>query len=305
MTNDVQKMTNNKTMKTILSLLAFAGITLSMTGCLKDDANFVDFKNTPNPVVQFPTTANKGLEDPQGFFIKTAPVSYTFNVGVSSSSPISQAITVTLAIDDALLKQYNADNGTTYRLPPASLYTIPTLTATIPAGQQFAMVGVNLTTSKDKVPDAGGFNDIGYVLPLSIKTVSGANAIVGGNYASKLILLKIKNDYDGDYRSTGVFTHPTAGARNINRPKTLSTIDGNTVQTEFADLGGSAWFMRLRINADNTVTITPRVPAGQTGEGLRQTGTNRYNPNTQTFTLNYRYAGAGGDRVITETIVRQ
>lgn len=296
-----------KTMKTILSLLAFAGVAVGLTGCLKDDEHYVDAKSTPNPVVQFPTTANSGLEDIHGFDIQTAPASYTFNVGVSSASPIGQPVTVTVAIDDALLKQYNADNGTAYKLPPASLYSIPTLTTTIPAGQQFGMVTVNLVTSRDKVPDAGGFNSAGYVLPLSIKTVSGANAIVGGNYASKLILLKIKNQYEGDYRSTGYFAHPTATSRNIDRDKTLSTIDGNTSQTEFADLGTGAapWFMRLRVNADNTVTITPVVPKDATGETLKQTGTNRYNPATRTFTLSYRYTGPGGDRVITEKIVRQ
>lgn len=296
-----------KTMKTILSLLAFAGVAVSLTGCLKDDEHYVDVKSTPNPVVQFPTTANSGLEDTHGFDIQTTPVSYTFNVGVSSASPTGQPITATVAIDDALLKQYNADNGTAYKLPPASLYSILTPTITIPAGQQFGMVTVNLVTSKDKVPDAGGFNNAGYVLPLSIKTVSGANAIVGGNYASKLILLKIKNQYEGDYRSTGYFAHPTATSRNIDRDKTLITIDGNTSQTEFADLGTGAapWFMRLRVNADNTVTVTPVVPTGATGETLKQTGTNRYNPATRTFTLSYRYTGSGGDRVITEKIVRQ
>ncbi len=298
---------NIKNMKKTLSLLTLGGMALSMTGCLKDDEHYVDFKTTPNPVVQFPTTANNGLEDTHGFAIQTAPASYTFNVGVSSAAPVSQDITATLAVDAALLKQYNADNSRAYKLPPASLYSIPTLTTTIPAGQQFAMITVSLTTSKDKVPDAAGFNNAGYVLPLSIKTVSGANAIVGGNYASKLLLLKIKNQYEGDYYSTGVFAHPTAGTRSIGRDKTLATIDGTTSQTEFADLGTGAapWFMRLRVNADNTVTITPVVPPAATGETLRQTGTNRYNPATQTFTLSYRYTGPGGDRVITETITRQ
>ncbi|CCG99529.1 protein of unknown function DUF1735 [Fibrella aestuarina BUZ 2] len=271
-----------------------------MTACLNDDAHFVDFTNTP-AIVDVPSSAFYGAVENRGFPIQTTPNSYTFNVNLSGPNTLSEDVTVTMAVDPALLTQYNANNGTDYQLLPAALYQASGLTATIKAGQRLAgPITVNLYTDATRVPDPATYNDAGYALPLRITAVSNSNVAVSSNYGYKILVSKIKNQYDGTYQATGTFTHPVAtSSRAINKEKTLVTVNTTTIETEFADLGASDWRMQLTVNADNTVTLKP---VGASNTSTTQFGVNKYDPATRTYTLNYKYPGSGGDRVINETL---
>ncbi|MFD2933590.1 BT_3987 domain-containing protein [Spirosoma flavum] len=283
-------------MKNLLYSFVLGGLALSMTSCLKDDDHFTDFQSV-GAVAEIPSAAFYGIADNQGLLIQTAPTSYSFDVNIASPAPLTQDITVTLALDKAALDAYNAANTTSYQLLPTTLYQISSLTTTVKAGSRLAPINLTFYSGADKVPDPIGYNDAAYALPLKITTASN-NVAVSSNYGTKIIFLKIKNDYAGDYRSVGTFNHPTAGTRAINRDKTLATIDASTVQTEYADLGATA-LMWLKVNADNTVTLTPK---GTASTATVQFGENKYDPTTHAYTLNYKYAGAGGDRVINEVI---
>jgi hypothetical protein len=287
-------------MKKLLSLFVAGGIAFSMTSCLKDEAHFVDFAGSP-PVIDIPTSAFYGVVANQGLTIQTAPVSYSFNVNLSGPKTLAQDVTVTLAVDPTVLTQYNAANGTSYQPLPASLYQFTTTTTTIKAGQRLAPVTINFFSGADRITDQVGYNNANYALPIRVTSTSN-NVAVSSNFGYKIISLKLKNQYDGTYLATGTFAHPTAGTRAINLEKELQTIDLQTVQTEFADLGGQGWLMQLRVNADNTVTL---IPKGSANTGTVQFGVNRYDPATRTYTLNYKYAGTGGDRVISEKLTRQ
>ena len=283
--------------KLFLYSLVTGCLALSATSCLKDDEHFTDFQNV-GAVAEIPSSAFYGLGDNQGLPIQTAPITYSFDVNIASPNPPSQDVTVTLAVDQAALDAYNTANNTAYKLLPTTLYQLPALTATVKAGTRLAPVQLTFYSSLDKVPDPTAYNDAEYALPLKITSATN-NVAVSSNYGTKVILLKIKNQYDAEYRSTGFFTHPTAtSSRKIDKDKTLSTVDLSTVSTEYADLG-DGYTMWLRINADNTVTLTPK---GVSPATTTQTGVNKYDPATHTFTLNYQYPGSGGNRVITETI---
>ena len=287
-------------MKNYLSLCLAATIALSMTSCLKDDAHFVDFTATA-PVIDIPTSAFYGVVANQGLSIQTAPVSYSFNVNLSGPQTLGQDVTVNLAVDPSVLTAYNAANGTNYQPLPAALYQFTATTTTIKAGQRLAPVALNFFSGADKITDQVGYNNANYALPIRVTGTSN-NLAVSSNFGYKIISLKLKNQYDGTYAATGTFTHPVNGPRAINEEKELQTIDLNTVQTNFADLGGSGWLMQLRVNADNTVTLTPK---GAASTATVQFGVNKYDPATKTYTLNYKYAGSGGDRVINETLKRE
>jgi hypothetical protein len=69
------------------------------------------------------------------------------------------------------------------------------------------------------------------------------------------------------------------------------------------DLGANGFYMYVRVNADNTVTILPD-PTSAGGLDVFATGANTYNPTTKTFSLNYAYNTAAPRRV-TETVVRK
>ncbi|WP_375447073.1 BT_3987 domain-containing protein [uncultured Fibrella sp.] len=287
-------------MKNYLSLCLAATIALSMTSCLKDDEHFVDFTATA-PVIDIPTSAFYGVVANQGLSIQTAPVSYSFNVNLSGPQTLGQDVTVNLAIDPSVLTAYNAANSTNYKPLPSSLYQFTTTTTTIKAGQRLAPVSLNFFSGSDKITDQVGYNNANYALPIRVTGTSN-NLAVSSNFGYKIISLKLKNQYDGTYGATGTFTHPVNGPRAINEEKTLQTIDLNTVQTNFADLGNQGWLMQLRVNADNTVTL---IPKGSANAATIQFGVNKYDPATKTYTLNYKYAGSGGDRVINETLRRK
>lgn len=287
--------------KLLFYSFVIGGLAASMTGCLKDDEHFTDFTNV-GAVAEIPSSAFYGIEDNQGLPIQTTPVSYTFDVNVASPTPPTQDVNITLTVDKAALDAYNAaDTSRHYQLLPASLYQVSSLTATVKAGTRLAPVVLSFFSGSTQVPDPTAYNNANYALPLKITSASN-NVAVSSNYGSKIIFLKIKNQYDGDYHAVGTFTHPTAGPRKIDRDKTLTTVDLNTVSTEYADLGGNNYLMWLRVNADNTVTI---IPKGATPSTSSQVGVNKYDPATHAYTLNYKYPGAGGDRVVTEVITRK
>ncbi len=287
-------------MKNFLYSALIAGLAASLSGCLNDDEHYTDFKNV-GAVAEIPSSAFYGIEDNQGLSISTTPTSYTFDVNVASPTPPTQDVTITLSVDQATLDAYNTTNGTTYQLLPSTLYQISSLATTVKAGSRLAPIVVALYSGSDRVPDPGAYNDANYALPLKITSASN-NVAISSNYGSKIIFAKIRNQYDGTYLAKGTFTHPVNGPRAINKEKTLATINLTTVQTEYADLGGSGWLMQLRVNSDNTVTL---IPKGSANTGTIQFGTNKYDPSTKTYTLNYKYAGSGGDRVISETLTRE
>ncbi|RYF75075.1 MAG: DUF1735 domain-containing protein [Cytophagaceae bacterium] len=287
-------------MKKLLSLFVAAGMALGLTSCLKDDAHFVDFAGASS-VIDIPTSAFYGVVANNGLTIQSTPLSYSFNVNLSGPQTLAQDVTVNLAVDPAVLTAYNAANGTNYQPLPASLYQLSTTSTTIKAGQRLAPVSISFFSGSDKITDQVGYNNANYALPIRVTGTSN-NLAVSSNFGYKIISLKLKNQYDGTYASRGTFTHPVNGPRAINEEKTLETIDLTTVQTNFADLGSSGWLMQLKINADNTVTLTPK---GAASTATIQFGVNKYDPATRTYTLNYRYAGAGGDRVVNETLTRE
>ncbi|GAB3553929.1 BT_3987 domain-containing protein [Spirosoma fluminis] len=277
-------------MKKFLYVIVAASLTGGLSSCLNDDEHFVDFKNVGS-VAEIPSSAFYGAQDTRSY-LKVAAVTDSFDVNIASPTPPSQDIQVTVAVDEAALTAYNARNGTSFKALPASMYQLLTPTVTVKAGSRLAPIAFQLNTTSLSFTDT-------YAIPFVIKSATNG-VVVSSNYGSKILAVVPRNNYEGNYQSTGTFNHPTAGARAINRPKTLSSIDETTSQTEYADLGGSST-MWLKINADNTVTI---IPKGTSAAATIQSGVNTYNPTTRTFTLNYRYAGAGGDRVITETIRR-
>ena len=272
--------------KHILSGLTAVSLLVTTSGCLQD-TGYTDIINAvgAQPIVSIfgSGSGSKVL----GIDLKTVPTpTELFSVNLGSPAVLTSDVTATVAVDPTLL------TGTGLELLPTDTYTIPTTQVTIKAGQRDVPFVVNFNSSKIDLKKS-------YALPLTITAASGA--IIASNLKSVVYAIKVNNIYAGTYLSTGVFNHPTAGPRDINRTKTLSTIDATTSETEFADLGAAAT-MQLRINADNTVTLTP---GGTASAATIQTGVNKYDPATKTFTLSYQYAGAGGNRVITETIKKK
>ncbi len=139
------------------------------------------------------------------------------------------------------------------------------------------------------------------------------------------VAISAKNQYDGIYRVYGTFSHPTntdisgpfgtagfggdlycelitTGAASVNRnyggAVGESVIVYNHTANVFTYFTGVK--MRFSVNANNTVNVTP-VPGFIAVDPTPYNCT--YNPTTKTFTLNYGWTSAGGQRLITENLV--
>lgn len=277
-------------------LLALA-LGVGLSSCLKDQG-YTDIINAvgAEPIVSIFGSA-AGSNTVISFQIGT-PRKLTYSVNLGSPDVLDRDVTVNIGASNDVLARLNAARQAAgqvaYTALPATSYKITPNPVVIKAGQRDANFDVEVTLPNN--------HDLtkAYVIPVGITDAGGAK--ISGNHGYFGIDVKPANAYEGLYRATGTFNHPTAGPRAINQDKTLSTIDGKTVLTDFADLGGSGWKMWLQVNPDNTVTLIPKESANTS---TVQEGENRYDPATKTFILNYKYPGAGGDRVVTERITKK
>ncbi|SDF73260.1 BT_3987 domain-containing protein [Mucilaginibacter sp. P25] len=284
-------------------LVACIGSAIAFSGCRKETiADKVGGQAMDNgkSFVGFPD----GLEQ-QHFFdpftnIKTVDV-FSIKRDAKSAADLQKDQTVVLkAIPDAIDK-YNENNDTEYELLPTSLYTISStkvtagtsgnLNAKFAPGDFQNYFTIKLNGSKFDLTKK-------YALAYIISDAAGLT-VHAESKDTLYTFFAIKNKYDGEYHSTGIFHHPVNGDRAIDRDKILTTAGATAVSTEIGDIGGS---MTLTVNeATNEVTVSGNVSATQ--PLLPVAGKKSiYDPATKSFILNYRYPAGTGDRVIEETI---
>ncbi len=273
-------------------LILFASI-IGLSSCL-DDKGYTDIINSvgAEPIVSIFGNAGGSLQT--GKFKIDTLVGVTYQVNLGSIDPLNKDLAVTMGATQGatdFLKATNAKRVAAgddpYEALPTTAYTI--VNPTIKAGARDADFIVNV-----KLPKTLDFSKE-YVIPVGISDASGVK--ISGNLGFMNIFVGgTPNKYDGAYKATGYFTHPTS-PRAIDRAKTLKTIDKATSETEFADLGSPVW---LKVNKDNSVTMIPQGATANLAGPFEQTGVNKYDPVTKTFTLNYQYNV--GTRAITEVI---
>ncbi len=274
---------------------------LAASGCLKDEdvesgrigvtpdrsSKLVEFQG---PVDGLVTTAlDAGAKD-------TTIDAVT--IRMASEHVAEQDIQVTLALNPAVIADYNQAHGTSLEPLPANLYSLSGLTVTIPKGERLGYL--KITAKPDNLSGAS------YALGWSIASVSDPSVRISGNYGKQVIAIIVKNSYEGDYQATGYFAHPTA-PRDINRHKYLYTVDGSSSYMELGDLG---IYVKLTVNPGNGVDISAGPgTSGTTAEVTELPGdpvyNNTYDPLTRTFRLKYGYPVASPTRIVTETVTRQ
>jgi hypothetical protein len=314
-------------MKKILSKLyvVFILFSLAFASCNKNDKNF-DYRKA-SPSVELPIAAHAGptMFDNGGFkyaivdSIINTPQALNTTVLLSAPNPLKNAVTVTLTVDNSVVTKLNAAHKALYLadstaavkdgtdLPdatatkyaiyvalPGPAYTVPGNTVTIAAGQLTANYVINIITTKLTY-------GVNYMLPVTITDGGGQDI---NYYKSVYYIIGLKNQYDGNYLADGSlsFPDPSSNRSWSARAKSLTTVGLTSVRAEAADLGGSSYYMNLSVNPDNTVTVTSTPDAAN--QTIQNDGICIYDPTTKTFTLNYKYIGGTGDRVISETLKR-
>ena len=279
-----------------ISLVVLAMV--SFAACKKDYIYGDITPNTDRVMVEFTDSKNNGqLSLSYGTqMISTTLTELRFN----PRSSVSQDAQVKYTLKNSLIADYNSANGTGFQALPAGSYTIETDQLTLTNSERKKGIPIKILPSAI----AGG----AYALGLTISSTSyGEISPVAHDV---LVFVQVRNDYEGMYHSTGqriLYNGPTvasgvASVFDIDTDKYLYTVDQTTVETDVADLVGGAW-MFLTVNpATKAVTVAPS--AFSPTFALSNNGSCTYDPQTKTFTLQYKYFnGAGNLRTIEETIV--
>jgi hypothetical protein len=297
----------------IKSIFAVSVVSLSMTGCLKDDAyddheiqsnrpidgqpKVIELKVAATNLTHFTTLAfPNGSKDT---VVNLVPVT------LATSDAAGEDINVTIGLKPSLVDDYNADpinGGAAYDVPTASMFTLVNNgIVTIPKGSNVGYLQIKMIPA----------NFIGHdwALGFIINSIDKSNYVISGNLNVAVIAVATKNQYDGLYNATGFFQHPSSPRSfNIIGQK-LKTFNANTVTKALGDLG-DATPVNITVNADNTVTITPGPGAsgstalvGNYTDPTKPQYNNTYNPATKTFMLCYGYPMPTPTRIVTEKLV--
>lgn len=208
----------------------------------------------------------------------------------NSESSLASSVGIKMKIDKAALDAFNAAHpDDAMEELPASLYTTDPLEFSLGAGEFAKPINIKLDPTKLDLTKRYG---------IAVSLVDASGHKVRSGLGTAVFNIVAKNAWDGRYQATGVFSHPTAGDRAIDRVKDFVTVGPTSILGELGDLGGSGYFMVLTVNADNSVTIDP---SGVTPALKTDYQPNYYDPATKTFFLKYSY-NAAAPRIVTEQI---
>jgi hypothetical protein len=253
-----------------------------------------------------------------------SPVDTTVNavmVTLASAKPATSDIQVTLALDNSLVAAYNAAHGTSYDVAPANLYSIPSLTVTIPAGSSVGYLKI-----KAKPTDFIGQE---YALGFKLASVSDPGVKLSGNFNQQVVALVTRNQYDGTYTLKFAFYHPTASP-DYGKKSTvveLHTTGANSVKLYWPLLGGYAppiisgggfsYFASQEPEftidpVTNKVTVQNAFPGAVTFYQMAPGYDSRYDPATKTIYAKFGYNYSPGpvfnpatNREWTDTLIYQ
>jgi Domain of unknown function (DUF1735) len=270
-----------------------------LSSCLKDKApGDENYSHSPALIAfqyggfsQIPFTAS---------LLGTPQDSLALEVTLSVASlTLKSDVTATIAPDDASLAAYNADTTrsnfpTTFLQLPSAMYTLSNGgKVTVPAGKQ--MVDLVIHFAADQI-------DFTQDYALALKITSAQGAAIPTNLNTAIVILKLRNKYEGNYVNTGAITRfngsnegsgvldqfPAAGSSFFSTV-TLTEVDGGINVPGFSPVN-----FTMTVNTDNSVTIGPSISNFTVNAGNNSTKPSSYDPATQTFTIHGAYLNGAG-----------
>jgi hypothetical protein len=207
-------------------LASVVSASLLLSSCLKDknvtdrvygmegteDVDLVEFPQSPQDVKSLDFSTNDT----------------TFNlvaVRLNSEKPAQEDIQVTLVPNNTLVTSAG------YTIAPTGIYRFENLTVTIPRGQQQGYL--RITTKASNIAQGS------YAFGFSIGSVSNSKYIISSNYKDILVVVGVKNRYDGVYRLKGFHNRPTL-TNPYDEEVHLITTGANSVKMFWPALGADA-----------------------------------------------------------------
>ena len=194
-------------------LFVLAMITTVLSSCLKDNTttNGINYgvRNTEgSEFMSVPLAINQpntlGLESKNG--VQTVPL---FAVSYDYKDPASADISATMALNNALV----AAADPTAVILPASVYTIPSLSATVSAGKRISndfAINVNTSTLDPNKK---------YGIAFTLTSVSKTGVSIPSNLKNVVYIFSIKNKYDAVYKYIATYDLPADRDPNWTRTK--------------------------------------------------------------------------------------
>ncbi len=221
--------------KVINSFIFLVGV-FSLTSCLKGDPinldpsrsnNVIEFNNTGS-IVSGVNAAYHRFACDLGTMDAGGTATFNVNVNYAGADVAPEDITVTLAVDEAALTEYNETDEGNFVMPPADIYSFPS-SVVIKKGTHQTTVQVTITNNA-----SFDFN-VNYALPLKIASVS--SGVISGNFGTAIYSFAARNKYDGIYTDEVLsFTDYTLGAAAVaTTPKTLYLITYGATSVAYFD----------------------------------------------------------------------
>lgn len=187
----------------------------------------------------------------------------SISVAVSGSRPNANDVTVTVGEMDTAITIYNTKNlsgtATQYRKIASSVYTYPSKSVTIKAGQVYNTLPIYIKPASFQC-------DSMYMIALRLTSTTAYSLVKTDTVA--LVRLNMVNKYSGLYYMNGVIRNTTNPKDTViyNMARNLqATDDGKTVrmyhfaneftQGDINDYRPTNAF-KITVNADNTLTLT-------------------------------------------------
>lgn len=174
-------------------------IVSSLSSCLKTNdmiglnpaqtSNIVTFDNTGDNVASASSTYSRYATD-LGAVKPGDTVAFNLNVGYEGANDAPTDIAVQIALDTAMLRLFNNENGTSYEAPPTAIYQFPTAVV--------IKKGTRKTQALVKIINNSSFDfNKNYGLPLAITSASAGT--ISYNLGKAVYSFSARNSYDGVY----------------------------------------------------------------------------------------------------------
>lgn len=288
-----------------INLFFFFLLALGLTACLKENQQNIDSDRSLD-IVEFANVGSNtagvssvypGYYTDLGTLLSGESAKFNVNVNFSGAAEAPEDVTVNVELDTAALAVYNKQNGTSYVVPPADIFTFPT-SIVIKKGTRIAQAQTTITnTSNFSFDDA-------YALPLKISSAS--KGTISSNFGKAIFAFGVRNKYDGHYSLKGFTLRGGDPVKtgNFVRPAgmDLITVGGNIVQfgelQVWADLTGvGVGNPIITVKADNSLTLSSE------GNILNAPGyDSRYDPDTRTFYLSFTWGAGPAARLAVDTL---
>jgi len=295
------------------SFILLSSVVLLAAGCMKDKGFDDQTYGIKNPGagkegVGFNLEGTVGSERNIGLDVSPNPQTIdpaTLTIGYYAPTKAKSDIKVTVSIDPSIVDDYNTENGTNLQELSASDYTFNP-NVIIPTGASNAAVSLSVNSTVNLDPN------VTYALGVKITSVdNGIN--IAANMQKQILIINIKNQYDGVYLVTGT-------SLRLNDPVLTGTIVPYQVEyatagvSSVAHLGSFHWAgwtagggSSLPTGYEPTITIDPvtnAVTSVVSGNGLisQWSGNGyvqRYDPATRTIYYQFTWGAGPTSRLMT------